>query len=573
MEGNGAQRSVTLETYEEHEQQQGVALRTVPIILKNGTRRVLVNCLLDEGSDTTYVNEDVVQELGLGSKKQQITVKVANDQSIRFNSETVKIGLESTNGRVDTEITAKTSDRICGGLKAVNWVKIQDKWDHLRGIPFPKLATGNQIDVLLGADHFELMYSMKEITGRPNEPCARLCPLGWTAVGRIKEADEKGHYTGFHHNFRLHIDQERPVVAENDNSELNSLLKRFWDLESIGIVTTEPQLTPEDQLAWNKVSKSLKFDGEHYEVAVPWREDRPQLPNNLPMAKKRLVSTERRLLKDKEVYVAYQNVLSDYLEKGHICRVPPDEPKPECQWLLRHFLVVRPEKATTKVRIVFDGSAPFEGKSLNTEALTGPKLQSDVFDILVKFRKELVALVGDIRQMYHRLVLRKEDRPLHRFLWRDMDLRKEPEVYAFLRFVFGGCYCPFCAQFTWQKHAKIRQETYPPAANAVKKHCYMDDLMPSLESVEKAMETRRQLTDVGDKAGFHVREWVSNLTEVLADVPEEDGASEVDLEKNQLPVTKTLGVSWTACEDQFLFTYSLPSNQISQLLERRKQAR
>ena len=69
------------------------------------------------------------------------------------------------------------------------------------------------------------------------------------------------------------------------------------------------------------------------------------------------------------------------------------------------------------MRIVFDGSAPFEEKSLNTEALTGPKLQSDVFDILVKFRKELVALVGDISQMYHQL-----DRPLHRFLWRNMDL-------------------------------------------------------------------------------------------------------------------------------------------------------
>ena len=81
---------------------------------------------------------------------------------------------------------------------------------------------------------------------------------------------------------------------------------------------------------------------------LPWREDRPQLPDNLPMAKKRLVSTERRLLKDKEVVVAYQNVLNDYLEKGYIHRMPPDEPKPECQWLLPHFPVVQPEKATAK---------------------------------------------------------------------------------------------------------------------------------------------------------------------------------------------------------------------------------
>ena len=64
----------------------------------------------------------------------------------------------------------------------------------------------------------------------------------------------------------------------------------------------------------------------------------------------------------------------------------------------------------------------------------------------------------------------------------------------------------------------------------------MDDLMPSVNSIKKAIETRRQLT-------------VLNLTEVLADVPVEDRASEVDLEKNSLPITKTLGVSWTAQED------------------------
>ena len=146
---------------------------------------------------------------------------------------------------------------------------------------------------------------------------------------------------------------------------------------------------------------------------------------------------------------------------------------------------------------------------MNTEALTGPKLQSDVFDILVKFRKEWVALVRDISQMYHQLVLLPEDQPMHRFLCK---INKEPEVYEFLCFVFGDCYCPFCAQVTWQKHAEIHQDSYPLAAIAVKNHYYMDDLMPSVNSIKKAIETRRQLT-------------VLNLTEVLADVPVEDRAS------------------------------------------------
>ena len=94
--------------------------------------------------------------------------------------------------------------------------------------------------------------------------------------------------------------------------------------------------------------------------------------------------------------------------------MPPDESTPTEEWLLPHFPVVRADRSTTKTRIVFDASAKFQGKSLNSEALPGPKLQADMFSILVRFRKELVALVGDVSQMYHQLALTLEDRPLHR---------------------------------------------------------------------------------------------------------------------------------------------------------------
>ena len=41
-----------------------------------------VNCFLDEGSDTNYVNEDVVEELGLEGRKEKVTVNAANDRKV-----------------------------------------------------------------------------------------------------------------------------------------------------------------------------------------------------------------------------------------------------------------------------------------------------------------------------------------------------------------------------------------------------------------------------------------------------------------------------------------------------------
>ena len=69
---------------------------------------------------------------------------------------------------------AKASETICGGMKAVSWLTLKQNWDHLKKIPFPKLAKGNQTDVLLGAEHYEL----KEVVGSKDDPVARLCPLG-----------------------------------------------------------------------------------------------------------------------------------------------------------------------------------------------------------------------------------------------------------------------------------------------------------------------------------------------------------------------------------------------------------
>ena len=131
------------------------------------------------------------------------------------------------------------------------------------------------------------------------------------------------------------------------------------------------------------------------------------------MAEKHLRSVKKKLMQDEKLAQVYQSVIDDYLKKGYIREVPEEEPKPPSEWFLPHFPVICSEKSKTKVWIVFNGSAQQDGKSFKSESLPGPKLQSDIVDILVKFRKELFALVGEVTQMYHQLILRPVDRPLH----------------------------------------------------------------------------------------------------------------------------------------------------------------
>ena len=70
--------------------------------------------------------------------------------------------------------------------------------------------------------------------------------------------------------------------------------------------------------------------------------------------------------------------------------------------------------------------------------------------------------------------------------------------------------------------------------------------MPSTPMVDDVKETRKQLTELGDLAGFHIRKWIWNEPDVTADIVEEERASEIDLEERELPTTKTLGFLWAA---------------------------
>lgn len=86
-----------------------------------------MNCFLDEGSDTTYVNEDVIETLGISTQKEEITINVTNDQKVRLMAATPEIDLESVDGKVDTTIVVKTSDKICGGMKPTDWVTMKQQ--------------------------------------------------------------------------------------------------------------------------------------------------------------------------------------------------------------------------------------------------------------------------------------------------------------------------------------------------------------------------------------------------------------------------------------------------------------
>lgn len=83
------------------------------------------------------------------------------------------------------------------------------------------------------------------------------------------------------------------------------------------------------------------------------------------------------------------------LQKGQVC------------WYLPVFGVYHPQK-TGKIRVVLDSSTQYEGISLNDVLLSGPNLNNTLVGVLLRFRREQIAITADVEQMFYCFKVRED---------------------------------------------------------------------------------------------------------------------------------------------------------------------
>ena len=163
-----------------------------------------------------------------------------------------------------------------------------------------------------------------------------------------------------------------------------------------------------------KVTKPLTYNGTR--LPYPGNKIGQAFSTINKSWKKNFSWWRRKMHQNDHLAHTYQGVIDQYPHQGYSQRVPSSESEPESEWFLPHFPVVQPERNNYSP-YYFHTSVKFNKKRLDTEALAEKKLQSNIFDILVRFRKELEVLVVDVSRMQHQLILLPEDRRFQRFLW------------------------------------------------------------------------------------------------------------------------------------------------------------
>lgn len=177
----------------------------------------------------------------------------------------------------------------------------------------------------------------------------------------------------------------------------------------------------------------------------------------------------------------YTRLVEEYKELGHmsVIKNPGDD-----GFHMPHHAVIKETSNTTKVRIVFDAFAKSSnGISLNDVLMVGSTIQDKLFSHLIRFRTYNYVISADIEKMYRQVLLHEDDRRYQRILWRE---NGRIETFQLNTLTFGVSSSPFLAIRTIQRLANDEQQTYPRAAQILKNHLYIDDLLTGARTVEEA---------------------------------------------------------------------------------------
>ncbi|XP_062537655.1 uncharacterized protein LOC134205975 [Armigeres subalbatus] len=525
--------------------------RIIPVVLYGREAQVSTFPFLDEGSSSTLIEKEVADQLNLGGELQPLcltwTAKVSRHEK---DSRMVSLKISGTENSKSFSLTGViTVRRLDLPVQSLKYGELSQHFPYLAGIPVTSYQKAVP-KILIGLDNIKLSLPLKTREGWPNGPVAAKTRLGWTVFGSID---------GSHGNSTLPL---LHICKSAEDSKLHDLVKGYFAAENLAVSGTFGPEAEEDRRAKEILRRTtVKGADGHYETGLLWRNDVVELPSSYGMAERRLICLERKLRKYPELQANLEKQISEYQSKGYAHKATSQEMQesdPSRTWYLPLGVVTNPRKPG-KIRIIWDAAAKSNGVSLNDMLLKGPDLLSSLPAILCRFRQRHVAIAGDIREMYHQLKIRKEDRQVQRFLYRS-DPAKEPEVFVMDVAIFGSTCSPCSANFVKNLNAMEWKDKYPEAATAVAENHYVDDYLDSRDTAEDMAKLASEVPTVQTAAGFELRNWRSNSMKVLQ-VLEEKAAEtpkdfSVDKESN---VERVLGMAWLPDEDVFVYSVKLPN--------------
>lgn len=527
------------------------ALVNVRALTKDSSASVM-RSLLDQGSQASFVTESAAQMLGLRRIKETVKISGLGGSGSLESRSSVNLQITSrSDPSFSLHVKAHVLDKLTTLLPSKR-VSINKK--QMQALPSLELADPSfnhpgKVDLLLGAEVYSKIMMEGLVQGTNGSFMAQKTKFGWVLSGLVEDPTPE-QQTSRHLNCHT-------VTINRVDDNGDALLKKFWELESEPVLV-EKILTEEERACEDFFTMTTKRDESgRYVVKLPFKNMEPASRHgkSRDITHKRFLMLERRLSSNPSLKAEYAKVIEEYLAMGHM-ESCTDKDKRDVVYL-PHHAVVRDDKTTTKVRVVFDASCKgTNGASLNSDLMVGPTLQPDLRHLVMRWRCFPISLCADIVKMYRQVRVADEDADFQRILWRESP-SDELRHFRLLRVTFGMSSAPYLAVRALQQLAYDEGSEFPFAADRVLSDFYMDDLMTGCYSVTEGIQVHEQMTELLTRGGFPLQKWSSNSPDLLKAIGCKESEQNLELKTDE--IMKILGLSWNRQTDEFHFKVNISS--------------
>ena len=483
---------------------------------------------MDSGSTQTMMSKRFASKLNLKGTKRLISFVVAGGNENKEESKYYDIDITSVDKTKEVyNVGCYELKQPCAPASQISKDLLLQQ-EHLRHIIPQIYCEGGKVDILIGTDLPVAHVDIQTISGGSNDLTAKRSVFGWTIVGKFPGSNQKQSTITINSIFKT------------DNVEFN--LAKYFETEAIGIkpsqecVCTDNEKTESAFIRHVQQYTSRAEDGR-IEIKMPWKKGHPSLPNNRPAAEKRLIQLEKKLSKSSQKLEQYNKEIELLVEMGFVKKLCKEEVNLDGPaWYLPHQAVEKPERETTKLRLVFDSAAQYKGICLNDALEKGPNLINDLLQVFLGWREDVIGITGDISKMFNQVLVHPDDQKYHRFLWRNGQSNREPDVYQWVRLSFGDKPAPDLAGWAIKLLAMENSIKHEEAAFVLKKRIYVDDIGHSVKSDKQGETVTSDLDVVLGTGQFEIKAWNSNCK---------------SLDKTGKDKCEILGHTWNKNEDTF----------------------
>ena len=221
-------------------------------------------------------------------------------------------------------------------------------------------------------------------------------------------------------------------------------------------------------------------------------------------------------------------------------------------YYIAHQMAVDQSNKTTPIRVVFNSSQKFAGRSLNRSWSLGPDLVANLQVVLLRFRSDVIRAQGVLQKTIYMINVSKPEEMMQLWFWKFKG-ENTIRTFSMTRLVMRNRPSSNISVLAVRESTNLQdfRVRYPDACKTLLRDSYVDNVFVTAPNIEVLFERIGEVEEIASAGGFKFKPWMVS--------------GEINVDETLIPVgccdvEKVLGMYWDTQSDKYFVKLEISSD-------------